>query len=191
MRLSIYLYNFIYHEPFIPLLILFWVFSSYWFVSPSTCQFLPDIQDSGQAPPPPKVVPSPLASPCPQPQVRTPTLHSVPTLLCVDRSDPGHYLVGCSHCMCFCALRSVLVQAYWEFQESSRPDTGPSSKERSPLVAIQHFLLAWKQFICIYSFHFTFKLFVLPGAWKEWRQLNMNCTWESTVIFKVTGANAS
>lgn len=48
---------------------------------PPPVQFLPDIQDSGQAPPPPKVVPSPLASPCPQPQVRTPTLHSVPTLL--------------------------------------------------------------------------------------------------------------
>lgn len=38
--------------------------------------------------------------------------------------------------------------------------------------------------------HFTFKLIVLPGTCKKWRQLNMNCRWESIVIHKVIGTNS-
>lgn len=90
----------------------------------------------------------------------------------------------------FCAPRNIPAQASWEFQQPSLKAWQPSSEKRSPLVAIEPLSFDKNQFTCIYSFHFTFKLIVLPETWKEWRQLNMNCTWESRVIFKVIGTNS-
>lgn len=88
---------------------------------------------------------------------------------------------------------TVSPQASWESQEPWSLTAifwgkKPPSGHRATFFLSFFFFLQKPIYMHLFI-HFTFKLIVFPGTCKEWRQLNMNCRWESIVIRKVIGTN--